>query len=217
MNEETHNVLQATAILCFLERIHVFIYFFFNLHSGGWSPNWGTRHVGHSLAYCTSPGWLWGWIIWWNEWQGKPKYSEKTCPDATLSTTNPTWPEPGLNPDRRGGKPATNRFSYGAAMSSYNWSAFCPSPSTTFTNQFILDVDIQVNQFLPALLYIKTSLYINTFLHCNRNSSVGIAMVQKAAVQLAAGKAFLSSQHQDRIWGLPSLITNGYWGLFPWV
>jgi hypothetical protein len=25
-----------------------------------------------------------------NEWQGKPKYSEKTCPGATLSTTNPT-------------------------------------------------------------------------------------------------------------------------------
>jgi hypothetical protein len=24
-------------------------------------------------------------------WQGKPKYSEKTCTDATLSTTNPTW------------------------------------------------------------------------------------------------------------------------------
>jgi hypothetical protein len=28
---------------------------------------------------------------WWNEdWQGKPKYSKKTCPSATLSTTNPT-------------------------------------------------------------------------------------------------------------------------------
>jgi hypothetical protein len=28
---------------------------------------------------------------WWNEeWQGKPKNSEKTCPSATLSTTNPT-------------------------------------------------------------------------------------------------------------------------------
>jgi hypothetical protein len=28
---------------------------------------------------------------WWNEdWQGKPKYSEKTCPNATLFTTNPT-------------------------------------------------------------------------------------------------------------------------------
>jgi hypothetical protein len=28
---------------------------------------------------------------------------------------NPTWPDPGLNPGRRGGKPATNRLSYGAA------------------------------------------------------------------------------------------------------
>jgi hypothetical protein len=28
---------------------------------------------------------------------------------------NPTWPDPCLNPGRRGGKPATNRLSYGAA------------------------------------------------------------------------------------------------------
>jgi hypothetical protein len=28
---------------------------------------------------------------------------------------NPTWPDPGLNPGRRGEKPATNRLSYGAA------------------------------------------------------------------------------------------------------
>jgi hypothetical protein len=28
---------------------------------------------------------------------------------------NPTWPDPGLNQGRRGGKPATNRLSYGAA------------------------------------------------------------------------------------------------------
>jgi hypothetical protein len=74
-----------------------------------------TRHVGHLLAYCTCPGWLWGWRIWWDECQGKLKYSEKTCPDATLFTTNPTWPDPRLNSGLRGGKPATNRFSYGAA------------------------------------------------------------------------------------------------------
>jgi hypothetical protein len=43
------------------------------------------------------------------------KYSEKTCLSATLSTTNPTWPNPGSNLGRRGGKPATNRLSYGAA------------------------------------------------------------------------------------------------------
>jgi hypothetical protein len=28
---------------------------------------------------------------------------------------NPTWPDPSLNPGRRGGKPATNRLSYCAA------------------------------------------------------------------------------------------------------
>jgi hypothetical protein len=28
---------------------------------------------------------------------------------------NPTWPDPGSTPGRRGGKPATNRMSYGPA------------------------------------------------------------------------------------------------------
>jgi hypothetical protein len=83
---------------------------------GGGVQTGTTRHVGHLLAYCTCPGWLWGWRIWWNEWQKKPKYSEKTCLSAILSTTNPTWPDPGLNLGRRGGKPATNRFSYGTAL-----------------------------------------------------------------------------------------------------
>jgi hypothetical protein len=41
--------------------------------------------------------WWWVWSSRWNEnWRGKPKYSEKTCPSATLSTTNPTWP--GIEP-----------------------------------------------------------------------------------------------------------------------
>jgi hypothetical protein len=34
----------------------------------------------------------------------------------------PTWPDPGLNPGRRGGKPATNRLSYGAAFMFSNYS-----------------------------------------------------------------------------------------------
>jgi hypothetical protein len=83
---------------------------------------WDLRHqvVRPLLAYCTDPNDRWGWLWsnWWNEgWQGKPKYSEKTCTSATLSTTNPTWPDPCANPGRRGGKPATNRLSYGAATS----------------------------------------------------------------------------------------------------
>jgi hypothetical protein len=43
----------------------------------------------------------------------KPKYSGKTCPSSTLSTTNPTWTDPGSNPRLRGDRPATNRLSHG--------------------------------------------------------------------------------------------------------
>jgi hypothetical protein len=39
-------------------------------------------------------------------------------PNATLSTTNPAWPDLGSNPDRRGGKPVNNRLSYGMAIRS---------------------------------------------------------------------------------------------------
>jgi hypothetical protein len=35
----------------------------------------------------------------------------KTCPSATLSTTNPTWTDPGSNQVIRGERPATNRLS----------------------------------------------------------------------------------------------------------
>jgi hypothetical protein len=44
---------------------------------------------------------------------------------------NPTWPDPGLNPGRRGGKPATKRLSYGAAFLSLQiiFSACCKQPS----------------------------------------------------------------------------------------
>jgi hypothetical protein len=31
-----------------------------------------------------------GAISGMNEWQGKPKYSEETCPSAAMSTTDPT-------------------------------------------------------------------------------------------------------------------------------
>jgi hypothetical protein len=58
----------------------------------------------------------WVWSSRWNKnWQGKQKCSEKTCPSTILFTTNPTWPDLGLNPGRRGGKPGTKRLSYGTA------------------------------------------------------------------------------------------------------
>jgi hypothetical protein len=67
------------------------VHFFSNWNSGGWSPIGSTRHCGHQQAYCASRRWIWWWRNWWNDdWQGKPKYLEKTCHSAALSTTNPT-------------------------------------------------------------------------------------------------------------------------------
>jgi hypothetical protein len=39
----------------------------------------------------------------------------KTCPSVTLSTTNPTWIDPGANPSVRSQRPATNDRSHGTA------------------------------------------------------------------------------------------------------
>jgi hypothetical protein len=66
---------------------------------------------------------------------------EKTCSSSTLSTTNPTLLDPGLNPGRRGGIPATNRLSYGAALfhvtpnneNAYRWDIEQNTRDTHFT------------------------------------------------------------------------------------
>jgi hypothetical protein len=88
--------------------------------------SWNQRGMGLSPLYCghswpivpaPRDRWWWLWSNWWDEdWQGKPKYSEKTYPSCKLSTTNPTWPDQGSISGRRGGKPATNRLSYGANL-----------------------------------------------------------------------------------------------------
>jgi hypothetical protein len=43
---------------------------------------------------------------------GEPKNSEKTCPSATLSTTNSIWADPGTNPGLCGERLVTNHLSH---------------------------------------------------------------------------------------------------------
>jgi hypothetical protein len=59
--------------------------------------------------------WCWAWSSRWNDWQGKSKYSEKTCPGAALPTAHCTWLDLSSNPGRRCGKPATSSLNYGMA------------------------------------------------------------------------------------------------------
>jgi hypothetical protein len=72
----------------------------------GWASAVGTTASILPIVLAPDGRW-WVWSTRWSEnWQGKPKYSEKTCPNITLSTTNPTWPDLESNPGRRCGKTA---------------------------------------------------------------------------------------------------------------
>jgi hypothetical protein len=55
---------------------------------------------------------------------GETEELRKTCPSATLSTTNPTWIDPGSNPGLCGERPATNRLSHGTALVRLEWNRF---------------------------------------------------------------------------------------------
>jgi hypothetical protein len=77
----------------------------------------GTSTTNWPIVPAPTDRWWWMWSSRCNEnWQGKPKYSEKTCLSDTLYTVNPILPYLGSNPGRRGGKPGTNRLSYGMAL-----------------------------------------------------------------------------------------------------
>jgi len=59
------------------------------------------------------------------EW-GKPKYSEKkTCPVATLYTTNPTWIGLGLNLNLCGNRSTTYCLSHCIACTTFKFYYFC--------------------------------------------------------------------------------------------
>jgi hypothetical protein len=103
-----------TKLLDIISMISDLVVIFFSW-GGVWLSPLGTSATNWPIVPAPDDGW-WVWSSRWNEnWQGRLKYSEKTCPSATLSTTNPTWPDSGSNPGRRNGNPATNRLSYGAA------------------------------------------------------------------------------------------------------
>jgi hypothetical protein len=57
----------------------------------------------------------------------------KTCSSATLSTTKPTWTDPGSNPGLCGERPATNRLSHGTVLRAFSFPAFRANTSGRFT------------------------------------------------------------------------------------
>jgi hypothetical protein len=99
----------------------------------------------------------WVWSSRWNEnLQGKSKYSEKTCPSCTLSTSNSTWPDLGSNLGRRCEKPATNRYLCDVSFYSplhYEFALLrvCPfveRPQTKFRPSFNRKIFLKCTTFL---------------------------------------------------------------------
>jgi hypothetical protein len=105
-----------------LTSVSEFRVFFFLLSWGGVRLGpLGTPATNWPIVPAPDDRWWWMLSSQWNEnWQGKPRYLEKTCPSATLSTTKPILYVLGSNSDCGGGKPATELLSYGAAHSEYN-------------------------------------------------------------------------------------------------
>jgi hypothetical protein len=108
---------------------------------------WGWVQLGPLLLWSFIGLFYQLWMIYYdngtirrmNEWQRKPKYLEKTCRSAALSTKDPTWFEPGSNPVRRGRKPATNRLIWGTGPQNgscrLNSQWACAEASTIATNR----------------------------------------------------------------------------------
>jgi hypothetical protein len=100
--------------VCIQERWHSCQVLTFSWRWGGSSTQaWMPTYV--SILRIPQMMWVWRTTVEWY-WQGKTeKLGRKTCPSATLSTTNPTWTYSGANPVLRGERPATNHLSHGTA------------------------------------------------------------------------------------------------------
>jgi hypothetical protein len=92
---------------------------------------------------------------WWNDIDRENRRTRrKTYPSATLSTTNPTWLDPGANPGRRGERPATNDLSHGTAYIKPKICGYmCLSLCYNFSPYTVL---------FYSRMYLRADLYHNT-------------------------------------------------------
>jgi hypothetical protein len=77
---------------------------------------------------------------------------------------NPTWPDPGLNPGSRSGKPATNRLSYGAALPARSSGKFMNHWLNTFRDFLMLRTQ-NVHQLLLQRHCTISSISLIEFTH----------------------------------------------------
>jgi hypothetical protein len=89
---------------------------FFNSHSGGWTVVNSARRPLNGLLYL--PRVIVMMMASLVEWSlaGETELLGENSPQRHIVHHKSYLPDPGSNPGRRGGKPATNFLSYGAAL-----------------------------------------------------------------------------------------------------
>jgi hypothetical protein len=114
----TSNPTEYEEILCWLSVSHVCMYVcnFFNSHIGGWSPNWvhSARRPLNGLLYLPRVIMMMENLVE-QRLAGETEVLGENLAQRHFVHHESHLPDPGSNPGRRGGKPATNRLSYGAA------------------------------------------------------------------------------------------------------
>jgi hypothetical protein len=84
----------------------------------------------------------------------------KTRPSATLSTTNPTWTDPGSKPGLSGERRVTNRLSHGTALIV---NIFCMSTKhevSHYAKSSNISVTVILERTLPSFLSSQKQ-YVN--------------------------------------------------------
>jgi hypothetical protein len=125
--------------------------FFFPWRWGGSDPSvdaylrWHITYSPHDISLESDGG-----VIMTGE---NRRTQRKSCPSATLSTTNPTWIDPGANPGLRDERPATNDLSHG----------HCPGMvCNTVSSDFLSLCPLSKSAFLK-LLYAYHQWYDSEF------------------------------------------------------
>jgi hypothetical protein len=108
----------------------------------------------------------------------------KTCPSATLSTTNPTWTEPGSNPGLHGERPATNRLSHGTALVCRFHLLLKPLLTVRGISLHLLPLKCQKPYSVPRILRNVTKHSRNYFSFKINRLHIVILKIQKRQLQI---------------------------------
>jgi hypothetical protein len=92
-------------------------------HSGGWNWVHSARRPLNGLSYLPRVIMMMENLVEWRL-AGETEVLRKNLPQRHFVHHTSHLTDPGSNPGRRGGKPATNRLSYGAATGSLQYNGY---------------------------------------------------------------------------------------------